>query len=241
MTRALASVALFLAILAPPPAFAKVAWRSCAEAGAPVSLSDVAFSPDPVLPGQRATFDVSANAATTLTSGRVTVAITIGTIVVATDALDLCDLTACPAPPGPLTVSYDRAIPGFVPDGTYAIRVAAAADDESAAELFCASATFPVAPIARSRASPMTDHRRPVNGGEGGVRNARGPRRDEAADAAKWDRDALAEGKRRATRARRELEEKRREAAKKQSMERRKKSGRLGFPKVSAAGDRSQL
>ena len=53
--------------------------------------------------------------------------------------------------------------------------------------------------------------------------------------------DALAEGKRRATQARREFEEKRREAAKKQSMERRKKSGRLGFPKVSAAGDRSQL
>ena len=114
MTRALASVALFLAILAPPPASAKVAWRSCAEAGAPVSLSDVAFSPDPVLPGQRAAFDVSANAATKLTSGRVTVAITIGTIVVAKDTLDLCDLTACPAPPGPLTISYDRVIPGFV-------------------------------------------------------------------------------------------------------------------------------
>ncbi|GFH27586.1 ML domain-containing protein, partial [Haematococcus lacustris] len=90
-----------------------MSWRPCSDSEGPIAVSDVTLTPDPPV---------------------------IGGIQIYSESQDLCSKTACPVPPGPVTINIVEDLPPIAPPGDYGLRVIGT--DAAGNELMCLDVDF---------------------------------------------------------------------------------------------------
>jgi len=135
-----------LAACAPLPSSATT-WKSCGDGSEPITVHDVKLTPDPVVGGNDASFNVAASVVSgaPIAAGSITVDIKYAGAEIAHEHVDLCDTTTCPLPAeGPIAITYTKNIPPFIPPGKYTIEFHATIG-EGPGVLFCIAVDFTVA------------------------------------------------------------------------------------------------
>ncbi|CAN6203066.1 unnamed protein product [Urochloa humidicola] len=136
----LAAVAACLLLL--PAASAATSVEYCNKGKKyPVKVSGVEIVPDPVQPGQPATFKISASTDKTIEKGKLQIDVKYFFFYVHSETRDICGETTCPAT-GNFVLSHGQTLPSFTPPGSYTITMKMLADNNE--ELSCISFGFSI-------------------------------------------------------------------------------------------------
>ncbi|CAN6170970.1 unnamed protein product [Urochloa humidicola] len=107
----------------------------------PVKVSGVEIVPDPVRPGQPATFKITASTDKTIKNGKLQIDVKYFFLYVHSETHDICEETTCPAT-GNFVLSHGQTLPGFTPPGSYTITMKMLGDNNE--ELSCISFGFSI-------------------------------------------------------------------------------------------------
>ncbi|KAK7839080.1 uncharacterized protein LOC112040822 [Quercus suber] len=81
----------------------------------PVKVSGVVVSPNPVVSGKPATFNISATTGKPISSGKVVIDVSYFGVHVHTENHDLSEEISCPIAAGNFVLSHSQTLPGFTP------------------------------------------------------------------------------------------------------------------------------
>eukprot|EP00257_Ricinus_communis_P014963 XP_015572769.1 putative phosphatidylglycerol/phosphatidylinositol transfer protein DDB_G0282179 isoform X1 [Ricinus communis] len=111
-----------------------------------VKVKRVDISPDPVLSGNPATFNISASTGQQIAGGKVVIAVSFFSVPVHAETRDLCEEMSCPIAPGSFVLSHTQTLPGFAPpsflQGSYTLKMTMI--DENNKQLSCISFSFKI-------------------------------------------------------------------------------------------------
>ncbi|EER95885.1 hypothetical protein BDA96_02G039000 [Sorghum bicolor] len=141
----LAAVAACLLLL--PAASVATSVDYCSKKNYPVKVSGVEIVPDPVEPGNPATFKISASTDKTIEKGKLQIDVKYFFFYVHSETRDICGETSCPAT-GDFVLSHQQTLPGFTPPGSYTIYMKILGDENE--ELSCISFGFSIGFVASS-------------------------------------------------------------------------------------------
>ncbi|XP_062190096.1 phosphatidylglycerol/phosphatidylinositol transfer protein-like [Phragmites australis] len=113
----------------------------------PVKVSGVEIVPDPVVPGQLATFNISAFTDKTIEKGKLVIDVKYWIFHVHSETHDICGETTCPAS-GKFVLAHQQTLPSFTPPGSYTITMTMLGDNDK--ELSCISFGFSIGFVASS-------------------------------------------------------------------------------------------
>ncbi|GJN24546.1 hypothetical protein PR202_gb12292 [Eleusine coracana subsp. coracana] len=116
----------------------------------PVNVSGVEIVPDPVAPGQPATFKVNASTDKPIKEGKLVIDVkywVIFPIPVHSETHDICQETTCPAT-GDFVIAHSQTLPSYTPPGSYTITMTMKGDKDE--ELSCISFGFSIGFVASS-------------------------------------------------------------------------------------------
>ncbi|GFH26174.1 ML domain-containing protein [Haematococcus lacustris] len=117
-----------------------MSWRPCSDSEGPIAVSDVTLTPDPPVIGSPATFAVHGSSSLAVPAGAVEIQVSFSGIQIYSESQDLCSKTACPVPPGPVTINIVEDLPPIAPPGDYGLRVIGT--DAAGNELMCLDVDF---------------------------------------------------------------------------------------------------
>ncbi|XP_058004543.1 uncharacterized protein LOC110658932 isoform X2 [Hevea brasiliensis] len=80
-----------------------------------VKIHGVEISPDPVVPGNPATFNISASTAKSISGGKVDIYVSYFSVLVHKETHDLCEEISCPVKVGNFLLSHTQTLSGFTP------------------------------------------------------------------------------------------------------------------------------
>ncbi|KAJ9525874.1 hypothetical protein QJQ45_009250 [Haematococcus lacustris] len=106
----------------------------------PIAVSDVTLTPDPPVIGCVKTFQLIAGHQCNIPAGAVEIQVSFSGIQIYSESQDLCSKTACPVPPGPVTINIVEDLPPIAPPGDYGLRVIGT--DAAGNELMCLDVDF---------------------------------------------------------------------------------------------------
>ncbi|XP_030960728.1 uncharacterized protein LOC126724783 [Quercus robur] len=93
------------------------------KADYPVKVSGVVVSPNPVVSGKPATFNISATTGKPISSGKVVIDVSYFGVHVHTENHDLSEEISCPIAAGKFVLSHSQTLPGFTPPGSYTLKM----------------------------------------------------------------------------------------------------------------------
>ncbi|CAL9220450.1 unnamed protein product [Arabidopsis halleri] len=88
-----------------------------------VKVQGVDIIPYPVARGAPATFSISANTDTEISSGKLVIEVSYFGWHIHSETHDLCDETSCPVAVGDFVVEHSQVLPGYTPPGTYSLKM----------------------------------------------------------------------------------------------------------------------
>ncbi|KAM7276900.1 hypothetical protein ACFE04_018766 [Oxalis oulophora] len=107
-----------------------------------VKVHGVDISPNPVVRGQPATFNIRATSGKNLSGGKVLIDVSYFGVHVHTETRDLCEDSSCPIAAGEFVLSHSQTLPGFTPPGSYTLKMTM--EDENNQQLSCISFGFKI-------------------------------------------------------------------------------------------------
>ncbi|XP_050234971.1 uncharacterized protein LOC126683175 [Mercurialis annua] len=107
-----------------------------------IKVQGVDISPDPVLPGKPATFNISASTSQSVAGGKVEIAVSFFSVHVHSETRDLCEDIPCPIAAGSFVLSHSQTLPVFTPPGSYTLKMTMI--DGNGQELSCISFNFKI-------------------------------------------------------------------------------------------------
>ncbi|KAJ9178664.1 hypothetical protein P3X46_010531 [Hevea brasiliensis] len=107
-----------------------------------VKIHGVEISPDPVVPGNPATFNISASTAKSISGGKVDIYVSYFSVLVHKETHDLCEEISCPVKVGNFLLSHTQTLSGFTPPGSYTLKLII--KDENNDQLSCISFNFKI-------------------------------------------------------------------------------------------------
>eukprot|EP00268_Persea_americana_P058622 TRINITY_DN7108_c1_g1_i5.p1 TRINITY_DN7108_c1_g1~~TRINITY_DN7108_c1_g1_i5.p1 ORF type:complete len:155 (-),score=16.62 TRINITY_DN7108_c1_g1_i5:683-1147(-) len=116
-----------------------------------VEVKGVKISPDPVVRGKPATFNISASTGKAISGGQVVIDVYYFGAHIHSETHDLCEETSCPISAGDFLLSHTQSLPGFTPPGPYTLKMKMLSGNEL--ELTCIKFGFKIkirSPIADS-------------------------------------------------------------------------------------------
>ncbi|EFH61125.1 hypothetical protein ARALYDRAFT_478524 [Arabidopsis lyrata subsp. lyrata] len=88
-----------------------------------VKVQGVDIIPDPVARGAPATFSISANTDTEISSGKLVIEVSYFGWHIHSETHELCDETSCPVAVGDFVVEHSQVLPGYTPPGSYSLKM----------------------------------------------------------------------------------------------------------------------
>lgn len=88
-----------------------------------VKVDNVVISPNPVVSGNPATFEISATSEDDISGGILSIEVFYYGLPVHTESHDLCSKTSCPVKQGSFVLMNSQSLPGFTPPGSYKLRM----------------------------------------------------------------------------------------------------------------------
>ncbi|XP_010486847.1 PREDICTED: putative phosphatidylglycerol/phosphatidylinositol transfer protein DDB_G0282179 [Camelina sativa] len=88
-----------------------------------VKVKGVNISPYPIARGEPATFSISANTDTKISSGKLVIEVSYFGWHIHSETHDLCDETSCPVAIGDFLVAHSQVLPGYTPPGSYSLKM----------------------------------------------------------------------------------------------------------------------
>ncbi|XP_057954337.1 uncharacterized protein LOC131148566 [Malania oleifera] len=107
-----------------------------------VKVQDIEISPNPVVAGQPATFNLSASTGESISGGRLVIQVSYVGIHVRTEKHNLCEETSCPISAGDFVISHTQNLPGFTPPGSYTLKMKM--EGKNSEELTCIAFNFKI-------------------------------------------------------------------------------------------------
>ncbi|XP_077245185.1 uncharacterized protein LOC143885092 [Tasmannia lanceolata] len=86
-----------------------------------INVTGIVVSPDPVVSGKPATFNISAFTDKAISGGKVTIDVSYFFLHVHSETIDLCVETPCPISTGNFVLSHSQSLPGIAPPGSYSL------------------------------------------------------------------------------------------------------------------------
>ncbi|WOL07919.1 phosphatidylglycerol/phosphatidylinositol transfer protein [Canna indica] len=115
-----AATALLLLLLSPPASAVNVEY--CKKgADYPVKVSGIEITPYPIVRGEPATFNISANTGDELSEGKLIIDVKYFWFHVYQETHDLCKETSCPVLVGDFVLSHQQTLPSYTPPGSYTL------------------------------------------------------------------------------------------------------------------------
>ncbi|KAJ4971417.1 hypothetical protein NE237_004516 [Protea cynaroides] len=105
-----------------------------------VKVAEVEMSPDPVVRGQPATFNLIASSGVPISTGKLVIDVSYFGVPIHKEIHDLCEETTCPVSVGDFVLSHTELLPGFTPPGSYTLKMIMNDEDEN--ELTCVRFDF---------------------------------------------------------------------------------------------------
>ncbi|KAF3439472.1 hypothetical protein FNV43_RR17750 [Rhamnella rubrinervis] len=112
------------------------------KANYPVKVHGVAISPDPVVRGKKATFEVSATTGEVISSGKLVVDVSLFGIPIHSEDHDLSEEVPVPVAAGDFVLSHSQVLPAITPPGTYTLTMKLR--NENNEELTCITFKFKI-------------------------------------------------------------------------------------------------
>ncbi|OMO77016.1 hypothetical protein COLO4_25392 [Corchorus olitorius] len=106
-----------------------------------VKVNGVNISPNPVVRGKPATFNISASTGEAISGGKAVIDVSYFGIHIHQETHDLCEETSCPISVGEFVLSHNQALPAITPPGSYMLKMTLSSSDK---ELTCISFSFKV-------------------------------------------------------------------------------------------------
>ncbi|XP_062082476.1 uncharacterized protein LOC133788865 [Humulus lupulus] len=88
-----------------------------------VKVHGVKISPDPVVIGKPATFNISASTGQDIPGGKVVIKVSYYGLHVHTETHNLCEEISCPIAAGNFVLSHSQTLPAFAPPGSYTLKM----------------------------------------------------------------------------------------------------------------------
>nr|AAM63420.1 unknown [Arabidopsis thaliana] len=88
-----------------------------------VKVQGVDITPYPIARGEPATFRISANTDTKISSGKLVIEVSYFGWHIHSETHDLCDETSCPVAIGDFLVAHSQVLPGYTPPGSYSLKM----------------------------------------------------------------------------------------------------------------------
>ncbi|KAK4286291.1 hypothetical protein QN277_002867 [Acacia crassicarpa] len=107
-----------------------------------VKVDGVKISPNPVVRGKLATFNISAATGEAVSGGKLIIDVSYFGVHVHTETHDLCEQASCPIAAGDFVLSHAQTLPSFAPPGSYALKMTM--EDEKNEELTCITFNFKI-------------------------------------------------------------------------------------------------
>ncbi|KAL1196928.1 MD-2-related lipid-recognition protein ROSY1 [Cardamine amara subsp. amara] len=107
-----------------------------------VKVKEVNISPNPMAPGEPATFTISANTGRVISFGKMVIEVSYFGWHVHSETHDLCNETTCPIKTGDFLVSHSQQLPVYTPPGSYLLKMKMI--DEQKKELTCIKFSFDI-------------------------------------------------------------------------------------------------
>ncbi|KAL5575018.1 hypothetical protein UlMin_017679 [Ulmus minor] len=107
-----------------------------------VKVQGVEISPNPVVSGQPATFNISASTGQAISGGKVVIEVAYFGIHVHTETHDLGEEISIPIAAGNFVLSHSQTLPGFTPPGSYVLKMTM--EDNKSRVLTCISFNFKI-------------------------------------------------------------------------------------------------
>ncbi|KAK1586523.1 hypothetical protein Q3G72_003417 [Acer saccharum] len=108
----------------------------------PVKVQEVEISPDPVVSGNPATFNISASTVQALSGGKVVIDVSYFGVHVHKETHDLCEETSCPISSGNFVLSHTQSLPTITPPGSYTLKMTMT--DKNKQKLTCITFNFKI-------------------------------------------------------------------------------------------------
>ncbi|GLJ31244.1 hypothetical protein SUGI_0626510 [Cryptomeria japonica] len=89
----------------------------------PVKVDNVVISPNPVVSGKPATFEISAISEDDISGGILSIEVFYYGMHVHSESHDLCSKTSCPVKQGSFVLTNSQSLPGFTPPGSYKLKM----------------------------------------------------------------------------------------------------------------------
>ncbi|XP_054793507.1 uncharacterized protein LOC129299093 [Prosopis cineraria] len=107
-----------------------------------VKVIGVEISPDPVIRGKPATFEISAATGEPISGGKVIIEVSYFGVHVHTETHDLCEEASCPVTAGNFVLAHTQTLPSFTPPGSYVLKMTM--EDEKDEQLTCINFNFTI-------------------------------------------------------------------------------------------------
>ncbi|GMY24125.1 putative phosphatidylglycerol/ phosphatidylinositol transfer protein DDB_G0282179 [Fagus crenata] len=107
-----------------------------------VKVNGVEISPNPVVSGKPATFNISASTGQAISSGKVLIEVSYFGVHVHTEKHDLSEEISCPIAVGNFVLTHSQTLPGFTPPGSYTLKMTL--EDGNNQLLTCISFNFKI-------------------------------------------------------------------------------------------------
>ncbi|OMO89047.1 hypothetical protein CCACVL1_08046 [Corchorus capsularis] len=107
-----------------------------------VEVGGVNISPNPVVRGKPATFNISASTDQAISGGTAVIDVSYFGIHIHQETHDLCEETSCPISAGEFVLSHSQALPAITPPGSYLLKMTLSSDKSQV--LTCISFNFKV-------------------------------------------------------------------------------------------------
>ncbi|GLJ31246.1 hypothetical protein SUGI_0626540 [Cryptomeria japonica] len=88
-----------------------------------VKVDNVRITPNPIVSGKSATFNISATSEDVIPAGKLSIEVYLFGICVYTEIHDLCSKTTCPIKKGDFILTNSQSLPWFTPPGNYKLRM----------------------------------------------------------------------------------------------------------------------
>ncbi|XP_040992817.1 putative phosphatidylglycerol/phosphatidylinositol transfer protein DDB_G0282179 isoform X1 [Juglans microcarpa x Juglans regia] len=112
------------------------------KGGYPVKVRGVKISPNPVVPGKQATFNISASTGKVIDGGKLVIEVSFLRVPVHTEKHDLSEEISCPIAVGNFVLSHTQTLPVFTPHGPYTLKMKL--EDDKNQLLTCISFDFKI-------------------------------------------------------------------------------------------------
>ncbi|GMI94678.1 hypothetical protein like AT3G11780 [Hibiscus trionum] len=101
------------------------------EANYVAKVSGIDISPNPVVRGKPATFNISASTGKAISGGKAVIDVYYFGVHIHQEIHPLCEETSCPIAVGNFVLSHNQVLPGFTPPGSYTLRMNLFGDGDS--------------------------------------------------------------------------------------------------------------